>query len=70
MTEGLAGLNFTAHFEWNTSKKDGKSYFNLRNERGNAAQVISLDNVKEPVTDTAEQERQPKGKTYSQPSRK
>ena len=70
MTEGLAGLNFTAHFEWNTSKKDGKSYFNLRNERGNAAQVISLDNVKEPVTDSAEQERQPKGKTYSQPSRK
>ena len=59
-TDGLAGLNFTGYFEWNTSKKDGKKYFNLRNEKGNAAQAISLDNVREPVTESAEQERQPK----------
>ena len=60
MTDGLSGLNFTGYFEWNTSKKDGKKYFNLRNEKGNAAQTISLDNVREPVTESAEQERQPK----------
>jgi hypothetical protein len=60
MTDGLSGLNFTGYFEWNTSKKDGKKYFNLRNEKGNAVQAISLDNVREPVTESAEQERQPK----------
>jgi hypothetical protein len=60
MVDGLSGLNFTGYFEWNTSKKDGKKYFNLRNERGNDAQVISLDHVREPVRDSAEQERQPK----------
>lgn len=60
MVDGLSGLNFTGYFEWNTSKKDGKKYFNLRNERGNDAQVISLDHVREPVRESAEQERQPK----------
>ena len=60
MAESLSGLNFTAYFEWNKSKKDGREWFNLRNERGNAAQVISLDHVREPVTESAEQERQPK----------
>jgi hypothetical protein len=60
MAESLSGLNFTAYFEWNKSKKDGREWFNLRNERGNAAQVISLDHVREPVRESAEQERQPK----------
>ena len=60
MAESLSGLNFTAYFEWNKSKKDGREWFNLRNERGNAAQVISLDHVREPVSESAEQERQPK----------
>lgn len=60
MVEPLSGLNFTAYFEWNKSKKDGREWFNLRNERGNAAQVISLDHVREPVRESAEQERQPK----------
>lgn len=60
--EPLSGLNFTAFFEWNTSKKDGRQWFNLRNERNNPAQVISLDHVREPVTESAEQERQPTGK--------
>jgi hypothetical protein len=50
LVDGLSGLNFTGYFEWNTSKKDGKKYFNLRNERGNPDQVISLDHVREPVT--------------------
>jgi len=71
---GLAGLNFTAKFEWNPSKdrnEDGtpkKWYLNLRNGRGKADEVISLDNVREPVTESAEQERQPT-KQLSQPSR-
>ena len=60
MAESLSGLNFTAYFEWNKSKKDGREWFNLRNERGNNAQVISLDHVREPVRESAEQERQPK----------
>lgn len=60
MAESLSGLNFTAYFEWNKSKKDGREWFNLRNERGNDAQVISLDHVREPVRESAEQERQPK----------
>lgn len=60
MAESLSGLNFTAYFEWNKSKKDGREWFNLRNERGNDAQVISLDHVREPVRESTEQERQPK----------
>ena len=60
MVEPLSGLNFTAYFEWNKSKKDGREWFNLRSESDNAAKAISLDNVREPVTESAEQERQPK----------
>jgi hypothetical protein len=73
LVSGLAGLNFTCKFEWNASKdrnEDGtpkKWYLNLRNGRGKADEVVSLDNVREPVTETAEQERQPK--QLSQPSR-
>jgi len=71
IANSLAGLNFTGYFEWVVSKKNKKSYFNLRSTKGNKDQVISLDHVREPVNeDGAEQERQPKGKTYSQPSRK
>jgi hypothetical protein len=71
IANSLTGINFTAHFEWAVSKKNGKSYFNLRSTKGNKDQVISLDHVREPVNENdAEQERQPKGKTYSQPSRK
>lgn len=55
LVESLSGLNFTAYFEWNKSKKDGREWFNLRNERGNADQVISLDCVREPVNDGVEE---------------
>jgi hypothetical protein len=60
MAESLSGVNFTAYFEWNASKTDGREWFNLRSDSDNPAKAISLDNVREPVTESAEQERQPK----------
>jgi hypothetical protein len=60
MAESLSGVNFTAYFEWNASKTDKREWFNLRSDSDNPAKAISLDNVREPVTESAEQERQPK----------